>query len=305
MFGVTILGNNSAQPAYGRHPAAQVVTLNQHQFLIDCGEGTQMQMAQYKIRHSRLQYILISHLHGDHYFGLPGLLNSMALAGRTQDLFLFAPAPLEFLLQQIFETAGTQLPYKLIFQPLTEEAELADTGQFTIACFKAYHRISCFGFIIREKKKQRRLDIAKATALQIPPSHFEKLTNGEDIVMEDGSIISNKTVTFPGAPPRSYAYSADTCYNESIAKAVKDVTLLFHETTYLKSDHKKAVLRFHSTTEDAAGIARLSGAGRLIIGHFSSKYDELGVFLEETQTIFPHSELAQEGTTYLVQFPCS
>lgn len=303
MFGVTILGSNSAQPAYGRHPAAQVVTLNQHQFLIDCGEGTQMQMAQYKIRHSRIQYILISHLHGDHYFGLPGLLNSMALAGRTQDLYLFAPPPLETLLQQIFHAAGTKLPYKLIFQPLVEETVLADTDQFTIACFKAYHRIACFGFIIREKKRPRHLDIAKAMALQIHPSLFEKLTAGEDIVTENGTIIRNETVTLPGTPSRSYAYSADTCFHEGISNAVKDVTLLYHETTYLKADHEKAALRFHSTTEDAAHIAQQSGAGRLIIGHFSSKYDDLYIFLAETQLIFPHTELALEGTTYRVRLP--
>lgn len=303
MFGVTILGSNSAQPAYGRHPAAQVVTLNHHHFLIDCGEGTQLQMAQYKIRHSRIQYILISHLHGDHYFGLPGLLNSMALAGRTQDLFLFAPPPLESILQQIFQIAGTQLPFNLIFQPLVEEGLLANTSQFTITCFNAYHRIACFGFIIREKKKPRRLDIAKASALQIHPSLYDKLTNGEDIVTTDGRIFTNEKLTIPGLPSRSYAYSADTCYHSNIAKAVQDVTLLYHETTYLKADHKKAMLRFHSTTEDAAHIACQSGAGRLIIGHFSSKYDELTNFLHETQEIFPHTELALEGTTYRVRLP--
>ncbi len=300
MFGVTILGNNSAQPAYGRHPAAQVVTLNQHQILIDCGEGTQMQMALYKIRHSRIQYILISHLHGDHYFGLPGLLNTMALAGRTQDLYLFAPQELEHLLHLIFESAGTIIPYKIIFKPITEAGLLYDSQQFSISCFKSFHRISCYGFIITEKRKPRRLDIEKATTYQIPHRAFEKLANGEDVLNETGEIIENRLVTKPGYSARSYAYSADTCYNESIATSVKEVTLLYHEATYLKNETEKAILRYHSTTEDAANIAKMAGVHSLIIGHFSSKYSELHLFLEETKTIFQNTSLALEGTTYLV-----
>lgn len=300
MFGVTILGNNSAQPAYGRHPAAQIVTLNQHQFLIDCGEGTQMQMAQYKIRHSRIQYILISHLHGDHYFGLPGLLNTMALAGRTQDLYLFGPQELMYILDQIFKSAGTELPFKLVFKPIVEAGLLHDTQQFSISCFTSFHRISCYGFIIREKRRPRRLDIEKATAYKIPNRAFEKLTNGEDVINEVGEKIENNLVTKPGYCTRSYAYSADTCYNELIAAAVKGVTLLYHETTYLKNETERALIRYHSTTEDAAKIAKMAAVSSLIIGHFSSKYQELHLFLEETKAIFPNAALALEGATYLV-----
>jgi ribonuclease Z len=302
MFGVTILGSNSAQPAYNRHPAAQVVTLNNHQFLIDCGEGTQMQMASFKVKKSRIQYIFISHLHGDHYFGLPGLLNSMALSGRTLPVYLFAPAPLQELLNSIFKAAGTILPFELIFQPL-QEGVLLNTDQFSFECFEVAHRIECFGCVVREKKRPRKLDVSKANQYFIPSNLYESLTAGDDVVLADGTHILNDWVTKPAPQPRSYAYTADTSYYPEIIERIKNVTLLYHETTYLAEDREKAIQRFHSTTEDAAAIAKAAGVHQLLIGHFSSKYENLNEFLTQAHAIFPNTELAIEGTTFRIMLP--
>src|SRR4249920_1267560 len=162
MFAVTILGNNSALPMHDRHPTAQVLTMDEYAFLIDCGEGTQIQMNRYKIRRSRISHIFISHLHGDHYFGLPGLLNSFSLTHRTEELHLFAPAPLESILRQIFEVADTKLTYPLIFHALEQDGLIFDAGKLSVHCFKVIHRIDCWGFMFREKEKPRKVDVDRA-----------------------------------------------------------------------------------------------------------------------------------------------
>ncbi|MBC7586929.1 MAG: ribonuclease Z [Chitinophagaceae bacterium] len=298
MFGVTILGNNSAIPAYNRHPTAQVVTLNEQIILIDCGEGTQMQMAKYKIRRSRINHILISHLHGDHYFGLIGILTSMGLVGRENDLHLYAPAPLKEIIDLQLKVADTKLPYTLHFHALEHEGIIADNKKFSIECFATKHRIECRGFIIREKKQPRKICKEKLMEHEIPFAYYERLKNGDDYETKNGSILKNEWLTVPNNPPKSYAYTADTIYDETIAEKVKSVSLLYHETTYLKDLHKRAAERFHSTTVQAAAIAAKAGTHKLLIGHFSSKYEELDVFLQEAKEVFDSTELAIEGVTY-------
>jgi ribonuclease Z len=300
MFGVTILGNNSALPAYDRHPTSQVVTLDEQLFLIDCGEGTQMQLSKYKIRRSRINHIFISHLHGDHYFGLPGLLTSFGLMNRAHELHLYAPAPLKQILDLQFSIADTLLPFTLHFHPLQNEGTILNGNKFTVECFKVYHRIECWGFIVREKKKPRKIDKDKVLQYDIPAVFFERLKAGEDYVSASGEIIRNEEVTLPAAPARSYAFCADTIYNESIAEKLKDVTLLYHETTYLKDLESRATARFHSTTIQAANIALRAGVKKLLIGHFSSKYEILDEFLIEASEIFPNTQLALEGVTYFI-----
>lgn len=301
MFGVTILGNNSALPAYDRHPTAQVVTLDQHQFLVDCGEGTQMQLARYKIRRSRINHIFISHLHGDHYFGLPGLITSMGLLGRDSDLHLFAPAPLEKIIQLLLEAADTQFNYRLHFHPLTEEGLLVDEEKYSVETFKVFHRIECWGFIFREKRKPRKINKEAIAGYNLTPDDFEKLKLGENVANPDGGEIRNDSVTIANLPARSYAFCADTVYNPKIAEKVRDASIVYHEATYLKELHERALNRFHSTTVQAAEIAIRAGAKKLLIGHFSSKYDQLDQFLEEAREIFPNTDLAIEGVTYLVR----
>ncbi len=300
MFGVTILGNNSAIPAYDRHPAAQVVTLRDVLLLIDCGEGTQIQMSKYKIRRSRISYIFISHLHGDHYFGLPGLITSMGLLGREEELHLFAPPPLKEILDMQLKVAKTVLPFSLIFHPLQQEGFLVNNENFSAECFTVYHRIDCWGFIINEKKKPRKLLVDKANEYNIPVSFYEKLKDGEDYISPEGNIIKNELVTAPNTPARRYAYCSDTVYTEHLAEKVKKVNLLYHETTYLQDQEQRAARHFHSTTIQAAKIAELAEAKKLLIGHFSSKYEKLDSFITEAQEIFPDTQLALEGATYLV-----
>lgn len=302
MFGVTILGNNSAIPAYDRHPTAQVVTINDQLILIDCGEGTQMQMAKYRIRRSKINYILISHLHGDHYFGLMGLLTSMGLLGRDHDLHLYAPPLLEVIIQNQLDAANTALPYILHFHPLVNDGLVVNDNKFTIECFSTKHRVACKGFIIREKKQPRKINKETINKYQIPTAFYDKLKLGEDYETKEGDIIKNEWVTIANNPPNSYGFCADTIYDEELIPIVKNVSLLYHESTYLKDMNDRAALRFHATSEQAATIAKKAEVGKLIMGHFSSKYENLDTFLEEAKAVFDNSELAIEGVTFINHF---
>ncbi len=298
MLAVTILGNNSALPAYDRHPTAQLVTLDDQLFLVDCGEGTQVQLSKFRIRWGRINHIFISHLHGDHYFGLPGFLNSMGLLHRENDLHLYAPAQLFEILQLQFRAAETILPYKLHFHPLLEEGVLVNTEKFRIDCFATKHRIPCWGFRFEQVKAPRRLIPEKAIQHGVPAAFYDRLKWGEDYTNQSGELVRNEWVTEQAPKPKSYAYSADTLYDEELVPKVEGVDMLYHETTYLKDLGDRAASRFHSTTIQAACIAKRAGVGRLLIGHFSSKYDKLDVFQEEAREVFPQTDLAIEGVTY-------
>lgn len=300
MLGVTILGNNSALPAFDRHPTCQVVTLDDQLFLVDCGEGAQVQLSRYRIRWGRINYIFISHLHGDHYFGLPGLINSMGLLNREHELHLFAPAALQIILQLQLEAANTVLPYRLHFHPLDREGEIVVTDRFRVCCFQTRHRIPCWGFRFEQVKAPRRVNPEKARQHEVPASFFDRLKTGEDYITSGGIRILNELVTDPGPRPKSYAYCADTAYHEEMIDQVKGVDILYHETTYLKDLADRALTRFHATTHHAARIALKAEVGRLLIGHFSSKYDKLDVFEEEAREIFANTDLALEGVTYRV-----
>jgi ribonuclease Z len=300
VLAVTILGNNSAIPAFDRHPTAQVITMDDQLFLVDCGEGTQMQMSKYKIRRSRINHIFISHLHGDHYFGLIGLITSMGLLGRQQDLNLYAPVPLKEIFDLQLKVADTQLPFNLHFHPLQQEGLLVRNNRFEVSCFRVFHRIECWGFLFRQIKPLRKLNPVKAREYEIPASFFERLKWGENYQDRNGMIIENSLVTDEAPKPRSYAYSADTAYNPVLAEIVKGVDLLYHETTYLQDLEERATKRFHCTTAQAASIARQAGVNKLLIGHFSSKYEKLDEFEKEARQVFPNTELAVEGVTYRV-----
>jgi ribonuclease Z len=298
MLAVTILGNNSALPAFDRHPTSQVVTLDEHLFLVDCGEGTQMQMAKYRIRRNRIHHIFISHLHGDHYFGLIGLITSMGLLGREHDMHLHAPAQLKEMIDLQLRVADTTLPFKLHFHPLLQEGVIVNEEKFRVHCFKVYHRIPCWGFKFEQVKPPRRILPEKAIDQGVPASFFDRLKWGEDYTTKEGLLIKNELVTTEAPRAKSYAYSADTIFDEGIAEKVKGVDMLYHETTYLKDLAERAAKRFHCTTEQAALIAQKAGAGRLLIGHFSSKYEILHDFEREAREVFPNTDLALEGVTY-------
>lgn len=299
MFAVTILGSNSALPAFNRHPTSQIVNVNDNLFLVDCGEGTQIQMNLYKIRRGKINHIFISHLHGDHYFGLPGLITSYGLLGRQTDLHLYAPAVLENILNLQLSVSDTRLPYTLHFHALKDEGVLVEDDHVSVECFKVFHRIECWGFIFKEKRKPRKINPEAVEKYNVPISFYSQLKEGKDYVY-DGKIIPNTELTIANKPVRSYAFCTDTLYNETLIEKFKDVNILYHETTYLKDKEEKALSRYHSTTMQAAQIATLAHVKRLLIGHFSSTYEKLEDFLIEAQQYFPNVELALEGQTYLV-----
>lgn len=300
MFAVTILGNNSAVPAFDRHPTSQVVTLDGNNYLVDCGEGTQIQLINYKIRRSKISHIFISHLHGDHYFGLIGLINSLSLLSHQQELHVFGPAQLKEIIELQLKVADTTLCYPLHIHTIDGPATLVDDHKLTVKCFRTNHRIECYGFSFSQKKQPRRLDPEKAKQHEVPSAFYDRLKNGEDYTRKDGTVIPNAWVTTDAPPGKTYAFCADTKYDESIIPEIRGADMIYHETTYLDNLRDRAELRFHSTTRQAAQIAKLAGVKKLLIGHFSSKYDTLEEFEAEAKEVFPETQLALEGVCYTI-----
>ena len=300
MFAVTILGNNSAVPAFNRHPTSQVVTYEGTNYLVDCGEGTQIQMINYKIRRGKISHIFISHLHGDHYFGLIGLINSFGLLSHKQDLHIYGPPALKEILELQLRMAETHLPYELYIHSITGPGILVETEKMRIECFRTNHRIECFGFKFTEKKPARKILADKAREMQVPLAFFDHLKIGADYIGKDGTLVKNEEVTLPGDKGRGYAFCADTKYDESLLEHITGLDMIYHETTYLDNFRERAEARFHSTTRQAAEMALKAGVKRLLIGHFSSKYDSLEEFETEAREIFPNTDLAMEGTVYTI-----
>lgn len=296
---VTILGNNSALPAFGRHPTSQIVSVYGEDILLDCGEATQIQMQRYGFRWRKMHHIFISHLHGDHYFGLPGLINSMSLLGRTAVLHLYAPANLKKIIDDILQVADTELAYPLHFHPLPDGSEmLVDTKDFSVTCFPVNHRIACHGFLIERKTKGRKLLPHKCREYEIPAYYYDKIKQGADYERKDGTIVKNEWLTEEGPSPKKYAYCADTVYSEAIIPYIKGADTIYHECTYLDADAEKAKNRFHSTAIEAARIAYLADAKQLLLGHYSSKYRDVLAFQNEAATIFPNVQATIEGAAY-------
>lgn len=298
---ITILGNNSALPAYDRHPTSQMVSMNGQDIMLDCGESTQIQMSRYGMRWRHMDHVFISHLHGDHYFGLFGLITTMSLQGRTNPLHLHAPAPLEGLIDALLSVAASVLCYEIKFHPLPEGAGLlVDEKFFTVSCFPVEHRIPCYGFLVTEKTKGRKLLPEKCVEYGIPAYFYERLKKGEDYETRTGELIKNEWVTLDGPKPSRYAYCADTIYTESFLPHIQGVDIMYHESTYLESDLDKATARYHSTAAQAADIAKKAGVGKLLLGHYSSRYRELDGFQKEAAAIFPNVQVTIEGVTYEV-----
>ncbi|MEM8907198.1 MAG: ribonuclease Z [Bacteroidota bacterium] len=301
-FELTILGCNAAIPAYDRHPSAQVLNVHEQLFLIDCGEGTQIQMNRYRIRRSRIQQIFISHLHGDHIFGLIGLLTSYSLSGRTEPLTIFSPAGLEEIIQVQLQHTGGVLAYPLNF-------ELVDCATYTLIfanktlevyAFPLRHRIPTSGYLFREKPRLLNIIPEQIQKYQIPIADIPKIKAGEDYVNEAGRVIANAELTLAPAIPRSYAYCSDTIYDESLVSILREVDLLYHETTFCHDKVEQAIQTMHTTAKQAAQLAQKAGVGRLITGHYSSRYPDLTVILTEAQAVFERTVLGLEGKSYPV-----
>lgn len=286
-------------PAFGRHPSAQTVTVFGEVLLLDCGEGTQAQMQRFGVKWRNLHNIFISHMHGDHYFGLPGLINSMSLLGRTAPLNLYGPAALKPILDLILEAANTVLSYPLNFYPVPDEGGLlVETSTFSVRAFPVAHSIACHGFVVEGKTRGRRLLPEKCKEFNIPPEYFQELKKGADYADECGNIVRNELVTEDGPTPKKYAYCADTLYTETYMPLIEGADAIYHESTYLEGDAEKAAARFHSTAMQAAKLANKADVKLLLLGHFSSKYKDPQPFGEEAASLFPNAVVSVEGVAY-------
>lgn len=303
MVNVTILGNNSALPAFDRHPTAQTVAIRDQLFLVDCGEGTQIRMMRFGLPPGHINHIFISHLHGDHYFGLIGLLSSLALWHREKPLHLYAPPVLKDIINIHLTVIGAELPYPFLFHSIEPDfiGILLDTQYYSVRTFPVNHRIPCHGFVFCEKTSGRKLNPEACRKFGIPKSFFNSLKKGEDYQGKDGSLLKNDQLTFEGKPNKTYAFCADTLYDPSIIPYIKGVDLLYHESTFLDDNEEKAFNRYHSTAKQAARIAVEAGVKKLLLGHYSSRYQDLSLFEKEAKTIFPNTEASIEGKSYLLK----
>ncbi|TDO24150.1 ribonuclease Z [Pedobacter duraquae] len=299
-FEVTILGSSSATPVYNRNPTAQLLNCNEKVYLIDCGEGIQQQMIRYGYKTSKIDYIFISHLHGDHYFGLIGLLSSMHLNGRIKPVQLFAPAPLLEILELQFKHSDTILRYPLEFTPVyaDENRLIYENADVSVETIVLNHRIPCTGYKFTEKKRLRKLLVEKLEADGVPVSYYPLLKRGVDLDLPDGKVILNADYTIDSNAPKSYCYCSDTLADDSYLEPLRNCTMLYHEATFLQEMLDRANQTFHSTALQAAEVAVRVGAGKLLIGHFSSRYKTLQPLLDEAAAVFPNTELALEGITF-------
>lgn len=297
---LTILGSSSALPTSERFQSAHVLNAHERIFLIDCGEGTQMQLRRNRIRFSKINHIFISHLHGDHIFGLYGLLSTFSLMGRKSPLHLYAPESYDSILRTHLNDFDIHLSYEIDFIPLRGKypVMILDDKYLTVKSFPLLHRVPSFGFIFREKNKERNIIKRVIDEFDIPVERIPAIKKGEDYLTHDGLIIKNEDLTLPPDEPLSYAYCSDTKYFPGLASFVKDVTMLYHESTFDKSKNDLAALTFHSTTHDAARTALKANAGSLLIGHFSSRYKKIDPLVEEARSVFSRTFPAIDGKSY-------
>jgi len=297
-FQLTVLGSSSALPTSNRYPTAQVINVLGRFFLIDCGEGTQTQMRKYKIGFSKINYILITHLHGDHIFGLIGLISTMTLLGRINDLHIFSHSELQkYLSAQIQFLYSEGITFKIIYHPLNfkKEQKIYDDPKVTIYSFPLDHRIPTCGFRFDEKSPLANLIPAKIEEYQIPIKDRQRIKEGEDFITTDGRIIPNAELTNKRYQARSFVFCSDTRYNESYIESVRNADLLYHEATFASDNQDLAKETYHSTGKDAANIASKGQIGKLIIGHFSARYKSHQIILDEAKSIFPNTDAIAEG----------
>jgi ribonuclease Z len=299
-FEVTILGSSSATPIYNRNPTAQLLNCNERFYLIDCGEGTQQQLIRYGFKASKIDFIFISHLHGDHFFGLVGLLSSLHLNGRTKPLHLFAPAALKEILDLQFLHSDTHLRYSINFFPIdpSKPEVIFRNNDVVVETIILNHRIPCTGFKFTEKKRLRKLIVEKLEQDSIPVEYYTMLKRSVDFELPDGRRINHLDYTIDSAIPKVYCYCSDTMYDERYFEQIKGADTLYHEATFMHDMLERALETHHTTAQQAAEIAKKVDAKKLLIGHFSSRYKTLEGLLEEAQAGFENTVLATEGKTF-------
>ncbi|NRB47092.1 MAG: ribonuclease Z [Saprospiraceae bacterium] len=299
-FEVQLLGTNSALPAFGRHPTSQILTIQKYKYLIDCGEGTQMRFQKFGVKPGRMNQIFISHLHGDHFYGLIGLLTTLGLIGRKRPLDIFAPEGLEEIIRVQTKYAGGDPPFTIRFHVTdTEKHQLIfENNQITVHSIPLDHRVPTSGFLFKEKPKARKMIGAKIQEYNIPYSAIPAIKDGKDFIDAKGQRIANALLTEEPTPPRSYAYCSDTRYKEDIIPLIQGADMLYHESTFQEDLIEKTIPTGHSTALQAAKIAKQANVGRLILGHFSSRYEDINSFADEAKAVFPTVVAGVEGETY-------
>jgi ribonuclease Z len=299
-FSVTILGSSSATPTSDRNPTAQLVSHGDKLFLVDCGEGTQVSLRRMHIHFQRIKHVFISHLHGDHFYGLIGLISSMHLLGRTKSLHIFGPPGLKEIIDLQLQASLTTLVYPLEFHPTQSDKPeiIFEDETISVSSFPMLHRIATTGFLFKEKSIERKMRKDRLEELRIPVYLIPRLKAGEDYTAKDGTVYTNESITEEPPSPRTYAFCSDTAYFEDIIPVVSGADLLYHETTFMNNRIANATDKFHSTTGQAATIALKAGVKKLLIGHYSARYDDLQPLLDEAREVFPNTDAATDGSFF-------
>lgn len=301
MITIQILGSGAATPTLDRGVTAQYLNFNERRILVDCGESTQLQLRKFGVKFQRLQYIFISHLHGDHYLGLPGLLASMHLLGRENPIHIYAPPELEEIILKQYELTHVKLKYDLIFHPLLSKTKtvIFEDNIMTVSAFPLKHRIPCYGFLFEEKLKERKVDKTLIENYQLTIPEIVQLKRGEDLVRAK-EIIKNNELTVDPSKPKSYAFCTDTRYLINLPDQIKSVDILYHEATFLDQDKERAKATFHTTALQAAKIAKKAEVGQLLLGHFSARYRSTKDLEKEAKTIFENTVCVNDGDKFLL-----
>ncbi|WP_339664536.1 ribonuclease Z [Maribacter arcticus] len=297
---LTILGCYAATPRTLTNPTAQVLEINGHIILIDCGEGTQVELRRRKVKFSRINHIFISHLHGDHFFGLPGLISTMRLLGREKELHVYGPKGIKEAITLLLKLGDSWTNYPLLFHELaSKEPELVfEDKKISVTTIPLDHRIYTNGFLFKEKEGKRKLNIDAAQNYGIDKAYYQNIKNGKDITLDNGETILNKELTFDPPKPKSYAFCSDTVYDTNLSEQLKGVDVLYHESTFLESEAELATKTKHSTALQAAKIAKAANVKTLILGHYSTRYKSIELFKEEATTIFSNVLLADDGRAF-------
>ncbi len=301
-FEITILGSSSATPIFHRNPTSQILNVNEKLLMIDCGEGTQQQMLRFGIKYHKIDYIFISHLHGDHYFGLVGLISSMHLNGRKKPLYLFAPPEIQEILELQFKHSATIIKFPIEYYPIQNNTSevILETNDVIVETIVLNHRIPTTGFLFKEKQRLRRINKEVVEKLNIPEEYYPLIKKGIDFKTETGQIHKAIDLTTEADIPKSYAYCSDTVADGSYLKQLEEVDLLYHETTFMHDMVERAKETFHTTSVEAAIIAKDCVVKKLMIGHFSARYRDLSPLLMEAKEIFSETYLAIEGETFMI-----
>ncbi|WP_283640997.1 ribonuclease Z [Mesonia mobilis] len=294
---VTILGCYSATPRTFNNPTSQVLEINNHLFLIDCGEGTQVQLRRRKIKFARIKHIFISHLHGDHFFGLVGLISTFGLLDRKTELHIYGPKGIKEIILLQLKLSKSWTGFQLYFHELdkTTPELIFEDEKVTVETIPLEHRVYANGFFFKEKEGDRKLLINEVQNYEIDVAYYRSIKKGKDVILEDGSVIANEKLTLPPETPKSYAFCSDTVYKPEIAEQIQEVTGLYHESTFLEQHQHLCEKTKHSTAKEAAQIAKAAQAKQLVLGHYSTRYGNIEVFKEEAETVFDNVILAEDG----------